>query len=110
MEGHSLIFINHKNKNNNMYTTRIAYFVLAVKKVCITYLRYYSIISLAGKKGAKKFTSKEKLKQLMSLVGVKDRPKIVDLTRKIGTAETLTESKINCSTSNGSKTQNGIFN
>ena len=35
----------------------------------------------------------------MALVGVKDRPKIVDLTRKIGTAETLTESKINCSTS-----------
>ena len=54
---------------------------------------------LTGKKGAKKFTSKEKLKQLMSLVGVKDRPKIVDLTRKVGTAETLTESKIDCSTS-----------
>ena len=52
---------------------------------------------VAGKKGAKKLTSEEKLKELMNMVGVKSRPKIVDLTRKIGTAETLTESRINCS-------------
>ena len=52
---------------------------------------------VAGKKGAKKLTSEEKLKELMSMVGVKSRPKIVDLTRKIGTTETLTESRINCS-------------
>ena len=51
----------------------------------------------AGKKGAKKLTSEEKLKELMGMVGVKSRPKVVDLTRKIGTAETLTESRINCS-------------
>ena len=51
----------------------------------------------AGKKGAKKLTPEEKLKELMGMVGVKSRPKVVDLTRKIGTAETLTESRINCS-------------
>lgn len=53
---------------------------------------------LANKKGAKKITSEEKLKKLMELIGVKPRPKIVDLTRKIGTAETLTESRIHCGT------------
>lgn len=51
---------------------------------------------LSHKKGAKKMTSQDKLKHLMDMIGVKARPKIVDLTRKIGTAETLTESKIHC--------------
>ena len=32
------------------------------------------------------------------VIGVKSRPKIVDLSRKIGTAETLTESRIHCAT------------
>ena len=32
----------------------------------------------------------------MDMIGVKSRPKVVDLTRKVGTAETLTESKIHC--------------
>ena len=53
---------------------------------------------LSQKKGAKQMTSEEKLSQLMEMIGVKSRPKIVDLTRKIGTAETLTESRIHCST------------
>ena len=53
---------------------------------------------LSQKKGAKQITSEEKLKQLMAMIGVKSRPKIVDLSRKIGTAETLTESRIHCAT------------
>jgi len=53
---------------------------------------------LSQKKGAKQITPEEKLKQLMSMIGVKSRPKIVDLSRKIGTAETLTESRIHCDT------------
>lgn len=52
---------------------------------------------LAQKKGVKKMTSEDKLKHVMEMIGVKPRPKIVDLTRKIGTAQALTESKIHCS-------------
>merc|ERR1719278_356928 len=53
---------------------------------------------LKDKKGAKQMTSEEKLKNLMEMIGVKPRPKIVDLSRKVGmTAETLTESRIHCS-------------
>lgn len=33
----------------------------------------------------------------MDYIGVKDKVKVVDLTRKVGTAEGLVESKINCS-------------
>jgi len=54
---------------------------------------------LKDKKGAKQMTSEEKLKNLMEMIGVKPRPKIVDLSRKVGmTAETLTESRIHCPT------------
>ena len=52
---------------------------------------------LKQKKGKKPMTPEEKLKQVMEMIGVKPRPKIVDLTRKVGTAETLTESRIHCS-------------
>ena len=38
------------------------------------------------------------MKELMDMIGVKSRPRVVDLTRKVGTAETLTESRIHCST------------
>jgi hypothetical protein len=31
------------------------------------------------------------------MIGLKPKPKIVDITRKVGTAETLTESCIHCS-------------
>ena len=49
---------------------------------------------LKDKKGAKQMTSEEKLKNLMEMIGVKPRPKIVDLSRKVGmTAETLIESR-----------------
>ena len=39
---------------------------------------------LKDKKGAKQMTSEEKLKNLMEMIGVKPRPKIVDLSRKVG--------------------------
>lgn len=35
---------------------------------------------------------------LMKSIGLKDKPKVIDLTRKVGTVETLTEARINCST------------
>ena len=52
--------------------------------------------SLKNKKQKKKLTSSEKLNQVISLIGIKPKHKLVDITRKIGTAETLTESRIHC--------------
>jgi len=34
---------------------------------------------------------------LMTQIGVKERPKVIDLTQKCGTAGALTEARINCS-------------
>lgn len=46
------------------------------------------------RKMKKKVTSEEKLKQVMAMIGVRPQRKVFDLTRKFGTAEGLTESKI----------------
>lgn len=32
----------------------------------------------------------------MKTMGLKPKPKVVDITRKVGTVETLTEARINC--------------
>ncbi|XP_074640652.1 ATP-dependent RNA helicase DDX24-like [Tubulanus polymorphus] len=42
------------------------------------------------------YTSSDKLDSLIMKIGIREKPKIVDLTRKMGTVETLTETKINC--------------
>merc|ERR1712106_962741 len=48
-------------------------------------------------KKQKQMSKEEKLNELMEAVGVKERRKVVDITRKVGTAETLSESVIHCS-------------
>ncbi|XP_052774075.1 ATP-dependent RNA helicase DDX24-like [Mya arenaria] len=48
------------------------------------------------KKRKKKMDEKTKLGYLMRKMGLKPKPKIVDLTRKMGTVETLTEARIHC--------------
>ena len=40
---------------------------------------------------------KDKMNELMTFVGVSERRKVVDITRKVGTAETLSETVIHCS-------------
>ncbi len=40
---------------------------------------------------------RNRLQLLMEKVGVKDKPKVIDLTRKQATVETLTETRISCS-------------
>ncbi|XP_010129448.1 PREDICTED: ATP-dependent RNA helicase DDX24, partial [Buceros rhinoceros silvestris] len=50
------------------------------------------------KKNAKKMDKKTKLELLMEKVGIKGKPKVIDLTRKEATAETLTETRIHCNT------------
>uniref|UniRef100_A0A7M4EQT5 ATP-dependent RNA helicase n=1 Tax=Crocodylus porosus TaxID=8502 RepID=A0A7M4EQT5_CROPO len=48
------------------------------------------------KKNAKKVDRKTKLEMLIEKVGIKGKPKIIDLTRKEATVETLTETRIHC--------------
>ncbi|XP_068254570.1 ATP-dependent RNA helicase DDX24 [Nyctibius grandis] len=50
------------------------------------------------KKNAKKMDKKTKLELLMEKVGIKGKPKVLDLTRKEATVETLTETRIHCNT------------
>jgi len=47
-------------------------------------------------KKQKQKSKNEKLGELMEAIGVRDRRKVVDITRKVGTAETLSESVIHC--------------
>ncbi|XP_013413231.1 ATP-dependent RNA helicase DDX24 isoform X2 [Lingula anatina] len=55
---------------------------------------------LLMKKKKKKFkmTQEQKLESLMADIGIKEKPKIIDLTRKTATAERLVETRIPCST------------
>ncbi|XP_077179672.1 ATP-dependent RNA helicase DDX24 isoform X2 [Paroedura picta] len=48
------------------------------------------------KKKALKIDRKTKLEMLMQKVGIKGKPKVIDLTRKEATVETLTETRIHC--------------
>ncbi|KAM6444579.1 ATP-dependent RNA helicase DDX24 [Rhynochetos jubatus] len=50
------------------------------------------------KKNTKKMDKKTKLELLMEKVGIKGKPKVVDLTRKEATVESLTETRIHCNT------------
>ncbi|XP_018414896.1 PREDICTED: ATP-dependent RNA helicase DDX24 [Nanorana parkeri] len=53
---------------------------------------------LLQKKHYKKMDKESKLESLMQKVGMKGKPKVIDLTRKQATVETLTECRIICST------------
>ena len=44
----------------------------------------------------KQMTSEQKLAELIEGIGVKQRRKVVDITRKVGTAEPLSEPAIHC--------------
>ena len=50
---------------------------------------------MEGKSG-KQMTGAEKMLELIQKIGVKEKPNIVDITWKAGTAETLTECVIYC--------------
>lgn len=50
------------------------------------------------KKHIKKMDKTAKLDLLMQKIGMRGKPKVVDLTRNEGTVETLTETKIHCET------------
>ncbi|CAH6850112.1 Ddx24 [Phodopus roborovskii] len=50
------------------------------------------------KKHVKKMDKNTKLDLLMQKIGLRGKPKVIDLTRNEGTVETLTETKIHCET------------
>ncbi|KAG8561800.1 hypothetical protein GDO81_015482 [Engystomops pustulosus] len=51
---------------------------------------------LLQKKNFKKMDKEGKLESLMEKIGLKGKPKVIDLTRKQATVETLTETRIHC--------------
>ncbi|XP_071398344.1 ATP-dependent RNA helicase DDX24 [Centroberyx affinis] len=51
---------------------------------------------LMQKKKKKNLDQRSKLEVLMEKVGIKSKPKVIDLTRKEATVETLTETRIHC--------------
>ncbi|XP_072424384.1 ATP-dependent RNA helicase DDX24 isoform X2 [Chiloscyllium punctatum] len=51
---------------------------------------------MLGKKNVKTINTETKLEALIQKVGIKRKPKIIDLSRKEGTVETLTETRIHC--------------
>ncbi|KAM6170802.1 ATP-dependent RNA helicase DDX24 [Erethizon dorsatum] len=53
---------------------------------------------LLHKKHVKKMDKTAKLELLMQKIGMRGKPKVIDLTRNEGTVETLTETKIHCET------------
>ncbi|XP_072348685.1 ATP-dependent RNA helicase DDX24 isoform X1 [Scyliorhinus torazame] len=55
-------------------------------------------VRLLGKKHVKKINTETKLEDLIQKVGIKGKPKIIDLSRKEGTVETLIETRIPCET------------
>ncbi|KIH59713.1 DEAD/DEAH box helicase, partial [Ancylostoma duodenale] len=50
-----------------------------------------------GHANKKELTPQQKIKELIQLTGMRPNCKIVDITRAFGTAETLVETRINCS-------------
>ncbi|XP_069772288.1 ATP-dependent RNA helicase DDX24 isoform X2 [Narcine bancroftii] len=51
---------------------------------------------MLGKKHIKHMNTETKLEALMQKIGIEGKPKVIDLSRKEGTVETLTETRIHC--------------
>ncbi|KAM9466622.1 ATP-dependent RNA helicase DDX24 isoform 1-T2 [Clarias gariepinus] len=56
----------------------------------------HSLPARVMRKKGKKLEQRTKLEVLMEKVGIKGKPKVIDLTRKEATVETLTETRIHC--------------
>ncbi|XP_059375467.1 ATP-dependent RNA helicase DDX24 [Carassius carassius] len=56
----------------------------------------HSLPARLQQKKRKKTEQRSRLQLLMEKVGIKGKPKVIDLTRKEATVETLTETRINC--------------
>ncbi|NXM80021.1 DDX24 helicase, partial [Oenanthe oenanthe] len=80
--------------NDSQYNPRRQTFVFSATLTLI----HQTPSRVLQKKNAKKMDKKTKLELLMEKVGIKGKPKVIDLTRKEATVETLTETRIHCNT------------
>ncbi|XP_066044816.1 ATP-dependent RNA helicase DDX24 [Chamaea fasciata] len=80
--------------NDSQYNPRRQTFVFSATLTLV----HQTPTRVLQKKNAKKMDRKTKLELLMEKVGIKGKPKVIDLTRKEATVETLTETRIHCNT------------
>ncbi|XP_032044846.1 ATP-dependent RNA helicase DDX24 [Aythya fuligula] len=80
--------------NDSQYNPKRQTFVFSATLTLV----HQTPIRVLQKKNAKKMDKKTKLEMLMEKVGIKGKPKVIDLTRKEATVETLTETRIHCDT------------
>ncbi|NXC68183.1 DDX24 helicase, partial [Anhinga anhinga] len=80
--------------NNSQYNPQRQTFVFSATLTLV----HQTPTRVIQKKNAKKLDKKTKLELLMEKVGIKGKPKVIDLTRKEATVETLTETRIHCNT------------
>ncbi|NXN27753.1 DDX24 helicase, partial [Nycticryphes semicollaris] len=80
--------------NDSQYNPQRQTFVFSATLTLV----HQTPIRILQKKNAKKMDKKTKLELLMEKVGIKGKPKVIDLTRKEATVETLTETRIHCNT------------
>ncbi|NXT00504.1 DDX24 helicase, partial [Jacana jacana] len=80
--------------NDSQYNPQRQTFVFSATLTLV----HQTPIRVLQKKNAKKMDKKTKLELLMEKVGIKGKPKVIDLTRKEATVETLTETRIHCNT------------
>ncbi|KAL4656388.1 ATP-dependent RNA helicase DDX24-like [Arapaima gigas] len=78
--------------NNNQFSPNRQTFVFSATLTMVHQLPS----RIWQKKKGKKQEQRGKLEILMEKVGIKAKPKIIDLTRKEATVETLTETRIHC--------------
>ncbi|KAH0620399.1 hypothetical protein JD844_020807 [Phrynosoma platyrhinos] len=80
--------------NSSQYNSKRQTFVFSATLTLI----HQAPARILQKKNATRIDKKTKLEMLMQKVGIKGKPKVIDLTRKEATVETLTETRIHCDT------------
>uniref|UniRef100_A0A8C6Z349 ATP-dependent RNA helicase n=1 Tax=Nothoprocta perdicaria TaxID=30464 RepID=A0A8C6Z349_NOTPE len=80
--------------NDSQYNPRRQTFVFSATLTLV----HQAPTRVLQKKNAKKIDKTTKLEMLMEKVGIRGKPKVIDLTRKEATVETLTETRIHCDT------------
>ncbi|XP_068942114.1 ATP-dependent RNA helicase DDX24 [Petaurus breviceps papuanus] len=78
--------------NDNQYNPQRQTFVFSATLTLV----HQAPARVFQKKHAKKIDKMGKLELLMQKIGMRGKPKVIDLTRKEATVETLTETKVHC--------------
>ncbi|XP_069494083.1 ATP-dependent RNA helicase DDX24 [Ambystoma mexicanum] len=78
--------------NDSVYNPKRQTFVFSATLTLI----HQAPLRVLQKKNSKKMDRESKLDALIQKIGMRGKPKVIDLTRKEATVETLTETKIHC--------------